>query len=130
MTKTIRQTVAINAPPHEVYEALMDSKKHSAFTGATAKVVRRVGGFVSTFDGWAMGKILKLQRDAKIVQTWRTDDFAEADRDSKVMFVFRGRGRGTALTMVHSGVPDAQYADVKQGWTTYYWKPLKAYLER
>ena len=35
-TKTIEQTVEFSASPHEVYEALMDSEKHSAFTGAKA----------------------------------------------------------------------------------------------
>jgi hypothetical protein len=31
-TKTIRQSVAIKARPHEVYKALMDSTKHAQFT--------------------------------------------------------------------------------------------------
>lgn len=33
-TKTIEQSVTFNASPHDVYEALMDSEKHSQFTGA------------------------------------------------------------------------------------------------
>ena len=36
-TKTIEQTVTIKASPHDIYEALMDSEKHSRFTGAPAK---------------------------------------------------------------------------------------------
>jgi uncharacterized protein YndB with AHSA1/START domain len=32
MFKPIHQTVTFKASPHEVYEALMDSKKHAAFT--------------------------------------------------------------------------------------------------
>jgi uncharacterized protein YndB with AHSA1/START domain len=30
--KTIRQSVTFEASPYDVYEALMDSKKHSRFT--------------------------------------------------------------------------------------------------
>jgi len=30
---TIRQTARVNASPEEVYEALMDSKKHAKVTG-------------------------------------------------------------------------------------------------
>ena len=38
ITKTIEQTVTIKANPHDVYEALMDSEKHSQFTGAPADI--------------------------------------------------------------------------------------------
>ena len=130
MSKTFRQTVRIGASPHEVYEALMDSQRHGAFTGSPAKITRRVGGTFSVFDGWATGKILELRKDARIIQTWRSDDFADGDPDSKVTFTLTKRGRGTALTLVHSHVPDDQYRDVKRGWVEFYWTPLKAYLEK
>ena len=43
-TKGIRQVVTIKTTPHAVYEALMDSKKHGAFTGGKAVIsgLRRV----------------------------------------------------------------------------------------
>ncbi len=128
MTKTVRQTVLFNATPHEVYEALLDSRTHSAFTGGKARIVRRVGGSFSAFGGWATGKIRELEKDRKIVQTWRTDDFRARDPDSTLTFTLRARGPRTALTMVHTGLPDGQAADVRKGWTDYYWKPLKAFL--
>jgi hypothetical protein len=34
------------------------------------------------------------------------------------------------LTFHQSGVPDKHYRGIKQGWIDYYWKPLKAMLER
>ena len=128
MTKTIRQTVTIPAPPHAVYEALLDSRQHSAFTGATAKISRRVGGAFSVFDGWARGKIVSLEKDAKIVETWRTEDFANDAPDSTVSFTIRPHGGGSRLTFVHSGVPDDEYTDLKQGWIDNYWTPLREYL--
>ena len=129
MTKTIRQTVTIRAPPHDIYEALLDSRQHSAFTGGAAKVNRRIGGKFTVFDGWGHGKIAELEKDAKIVDTWRTEDFADDAPDTKVSFTIRPRGEGSRLTMVHSGVPDDEYAELTRGWIDYYWKPLKVYLE-
>jgi uncharacterized protein YndB with AHSA1/START domain len=41
---TIRQTATIGATPAEVYDALMDSKKHAAFTGSPARLSAVVGG--------------------------------------------------------------------------------------
>ncbi len=129
MTKTIRQAVYFEAPPREVFEALMDSKRHAAFTGDTAKINPRVGGSFSTFGGWATGKTTRLERDKIIVQSWRSSDFSKDDPDSKVMFHFSKKGNGTRLMFVHSNVPDDQAEDVKQGWIDFYWNPLKEYLK-
>ena len=62
-TRTIRQTVSFKASPHDVYELLLDPRKHAAFTGSTAKISRRVGGSFSVFDGYAAGKNKVLSAD-------------------------------------------------------------------
>ncbi len=126
---TIRQTLHFDAPPHEVFEALLDSKKHAAFTGDRAKIDRRVGGSFSVFGGYATGKTIRLEKDKVIVQSWRTTEFAEDEPDSKVMFHLSRKGRGTRLIFVHSDVPDDRAEDFKQGWIEFYWTPLKAYLK-
>ena len=129
MTKVIRQTVYFDAPPPEVFEALMDSKKHAAFTGDAAKIERRVGGAFSVWGGYATGKTLRFEKDKMIVQSWRTTDFARGDPDSKVTFHLSKKGTGTRLVFVQSNVPDEQAADLRQGWIDFYWKPLKEYLK-
>ena len=69
---TIRQTVLFDAPPHDVFEALLDSRKHAAFTGDKAKIDCRVGGIFSVYGGYATGKTLRLEKDEVIVQSWRS----------------------------------------------------------
>lgn len=129
MATTIRQTVQFDATPHAVFEALMDSKKHSAFTGAKASMSRKVGGTISAWDGYIGGKNLRIEKDKVIVQSWRTTEFKASDPDSQVMFHFSERGKGTRLMFVHSKVPDGLAEDLRQGWIDNYWTPLKAYLE-
>ena len=129
MATTIRQTVAFDAPPHALFEALLDSKKHSAFTGAKASISRKVGGKISAWDGYIEGKNLRIEKDKVIVQSWRTTEFKESDPDSQVMFHFSKKGGGTRLMFVHSKVPDRLAEDFRQGWIDNYWVPLKAYLE-
>src|SRR5206468_4282723 len=75
MSKTIRQTATFKTSPHEVYEALMDSRKHSKFTGAPAKLSRKVGGEFTAFGGSLSGKTTELVADKKILQEWRADDW-------------------------------------------------------
>jgi len=50
MKRKHRQSVIIKATPREVYEALMDSRKHSRFTGAKASISRKVGGRCSVTE--------------------------------------------------------------------------------
>ena len=38
--KKIEQEIIIKTSPHEIYEAFMDSKKHSKFTESQAKISR------------------------------------------------------------------------------------------
>ncbi len=129
MATTIRQTVEFAAPPHAVFEALLDSKKHSAFTGSKASISRKVGGRMSAWDGYIEGKNLRIEKDKVIVQSWRTTEFQDKDADSQVMFHFSKKGTGTRLIFVHSKVPDRLAEEFRQGWIDNYWVPLKEYLE-
>jgi hypothetical protein len=68
-TKTIRQQVTFkDTTPHELYEWLMDSKKHSQFTGQKAVINRKVGGKFKAGDGWIEGMNLELIQDKLILQ--------------------------------------------------------------
>ena len=76
-TKTIRQSITFKASLHEVYEALMDSRKHARFTGAQARISRKAGGKFTAYDGYIEGVNLNLVPDKKIVQSWRGSDWPE-----------------------------------------------------
>ena len=124
-TRTIRQAVTFKASPHEVYEALMDSAKHSEFTGDVAEISREVGGEISGGSGYIGGRNLELVPDSKIVQAWRGSDWPEGHY-SRATFSLEAAARGTRLSFRQSGVPEEFYEDISQGWGDYYWTPMKA----
>lgn len=128
-TKTIRQTVTFKASPHDVYETLMDSRKHARLAGGNASVSRKVGGRFSILDGQIEGVNLELVPDEKIVQTWRMDDWPEGHY-SKATFQFEEVGGKTKMTFVQTGVPEEFCEDIKQGWKDYYWTPMKEILKK
>lgn len=127
-TKTIRQVVSFKVTPHEVYEALMDSRKHARFTEAAARISRRVGGKISAYDGYVDGLNLALVPDKKIVQSWRGSDWPEGHY-SKASFALARTKTGTRLTFTQTGVPDDQYRPTRLGWKEHYWEKMKAMLE-
>jgi activator of HSP90 ATPase len=128
-TKTIRQSVTFKASPHAVYETLMDSRKHTRFTGAKAKISRKVNGGFTTYDGYIEGVHLDLVPDKKIVQSWRGSDWPEG-HFSKATFSLKKIKNGARLTFTQSGVPVQHYHDISQGWRDYYWIPMKEMLEK
>jgi hypothetical protein len=57
---TIRQKIIVPAKPMEVYEAFVDAKKHSAFTGSKATGEGKVGAKFTAWDEYISGKFLEL----------------------------------------------------------------------
>jgi activator of HSP90 ATPase len=129
MPQAIRQSVIFRATPHDVYEALMDSSRHTEFTGDEASISRVVGGPIMAYGGYVTGKNLELIPDEKIVQAWRASDWPEG-QESTATFTLSAEDGGTRLTFVQEGVPDEQRTDIEQGWIDYYWTPMKAMLEK
>jgi uncharacterized protein YndB with AHSA1/START domain len=127
-TSTITQKVVIPASPEKVYDAFVDAKKHSAFTGAKATGDAKVGGEFSAWDGYVTGRNLELEKGRHIVQDWITTEWPEGYPPSRLEFTFHKVKGGTELTMVHSKVPAEQANEYKQGWIDNYWDPLKDYF--
>lgn len=129
-TRTIRQTSWIRATPEDVYDALMTTRGHAAFTGARARISGEVGGKFVAWDGYIHGTNLELVRGRKIVQAWRpTEETWPEDHDSIVRYILSPSRGGTEIRFTHSKVPTAHVAHLSQGWKDHYWAPLKAYLE-
>jgi activator of HSP90 ATPase len=127
-TKTIKQMVTFPASAHEIYEMLMDSKKHSAFTGDSAEIDRKVGGHFSVWGGYIEGINLELVPDRKIVQSWKGSDWPEG-HFSQVTFELSESSGTTTLNFIQEGVPDDFYDDISRGWQEYYWEPMQAVLK-
>ena len=127
--KTIQQSITFKTSPHEIYETLMDSNKHSELTGGTAVISREVGGKFTAFDGYSEGVNIELVPDRKIVQSWRASDWPQGHY-SQVTFLLKEIKGGTRLTFTQTGVPEEYYEDISQGWHDYYWTPLKDMLEK
>lgn len=127
---TIKQTIIIaNASPKQVYDAYVDPKKQSEFTDSKATGKPVAGGKYSSWDGYIFGKYLVLEDGKRVVQDWTTTDWEEGYPASKLELAFRAIEGGTEIVMVHSGVPKAQALEIEQGWTDYYWNPLKEFFK-
>lgn len=130
-TKTIRQTVTLPGSPAEVYELLMNARKHSAFTGSKVTTSKKINGKFSVFDGYCHGFNIQLVAGKKILQGWHfAEDGWPEDHFSICLFELKRVPKGTKLTFTQRAVPEHKVAALKDGWKEYYWKPMAAYLEK
>src|SRR5271157_114682 len=126
--KTIKQTIVIDATPDEVYEAYTDPGKHSEFTGSPATGKVKISGRFTAWDGYISGRFLELEKGKKVVHEWKTTEWPAGYPPSLVKLTLKPKGKKTELTMVHSKVPAEQAGNYAEGWTDYYWEPLKKHF--
>jgi uncharacterized protein YndB with AHSA1/START domain len=129
-TTKLEQKVIIPATPEEVYDAYMDAKKHAKFTGAKATIDPTVGGKFTAWDGYITGKNLELIKGKKIVQEWVTTEWPQDYPPSRFELTFNKTKEGTEILVVHSNIPAEQKKELEEGWTEWYWEPLKKYFEK
>ncbi|MBI4139219.1 SRPBCC domain-containing protein [Candidatus Uhrbacteria bacterium] len=122
--KTIRQQATFSISPRRVYDALMDSKQHARFTGASAKISRKVGGTFRAYGTYIVGKNLALSPGKKIVQSWRETRWPKG-HFSTATFLFKPHRGGAKLLFTQTGVPAKYAASIKDGWREFYWNPME-----
>jgi len=122
--KTIRQTIKFKAKPEDVYDALMDARKHSKFTGSKAIIARRVGGRFTAYDNYISGTTVELVPGKRIVQQWKGSDWPEGHY-SIATFKMKKVKEGTELRFTQEDVPNDKYDGINQGWIDFYWEPMK-----
>ena len=130
-TKSIKQTVTFNAKPEDVYDLIMDAKKHADFNGAVAKMSKKLNGKFVAYDGYIHGYNIELEEGKKIVQAWHFAEEGWPDEYFSICtFVFAKAGKGTKLTFTQTGIPEHKAKALTGGWKDYYWIPMKTYLNR
>lgn len=127
MSSAIHQEVVFKAAPEQIYEALMDAGKHSAFTKAKAEISREAGGTFSCHDGQIAGRNIELVPNQRIVQAWRVANW-EDGLYSVVRFELMPEGDSTRLILDHAGVDDDKSEMVAAGWKVRYWEPMQDFL--
>ena len=129
-TKNLKQTVKFNCKPSDVYEMIMDAKKHSKFTGSKVTMSKKKGGKFSAYDNYITGLNVELIEGKKIIQHWNfKEDGWPDDYFTQCTFDFKKDGKGTKLAFTQIGIPEHKYEALKSGWKEYYWGPMKLMLK-
>jgi activator of HSP90 ATPase len=124
---TIHQEIEFDASPQRLYEALLDSKQFTEFSGRPAEISREVGGAFSLFKGHIVGRNLELVPNQRIVQAYRVVTWPEGAY-SIVRFELKPQGSGMHVVFDHIGFPEGLHDHLAEGWEENYWSLLKKYF--
>jgi activator of HSP90 ATPase len=123
----LHQEIDIKASRQHIYDALLDSKQFTAFSGAHAEINREPGGAFSLFGGLIVGRNVELVPKERIVQAWRPANW-EPGIYTLVRLELNELGPQTRIVLDHTGFPEQNFRHLNTGWYLHYWEPLKKYL--
>ncbi|GDX78275.1 hypothetical protein LBMAG42_00860 [Deltaproteobacteria bacterium] len=116
-------------PPAKLYAMWLHPVWHGKFTGGAEAVMEpKVGELYSAWDGYIEGAVLVLEEPHRIVQSWRTADFAATDKDSRLELLLEADGEGTRLTLRHTELPPGTSATYTAGWEDHYFVHMREVL--
>lgn len=124
--KSYKKYYIISAPPEDVYLALTNPLTLQLWTGYKAEMSTVPGSEFSLWDGSIEGKNLEFEENRKLVQHWYFGEDAEA---SIVTLLLHPHAKGTSVELKHTNIPDADYADIVEGWDNSYFAELRMFYE-
>jgi activator of HSP90 ATPase len=124
----IHQEVDFAASPQRIYEALLDARQFTDFSGGRVAVINPVvGAAFSVFAGHIIGRNLELVPNRRIVQAWRVVPWPEGVY-SIARIELNPQGAGTRVVLDHTGFPTELAEHLASGWHENYWDELRKYL--
>ncbi|MCU0442841.1 MAG: SRPBCC domain-containing protein [Bacteroidia bacterium] len=130
-TTDIHQQLVFATDAIDLYDCLMDERKHSSFTADVASIEDKVGSAFSALSGYIEETNLELERGLKIVQRWRANEPEwPVNHFSELVIRLENTPAGCKLELRHNGIPLLLADKIAAGWHQYYWEPLSIYLNR
>lgn len=124
-------SVKLRCTAKEAFTGWLNDKTHSEFTGGhAAKTSPNEGGHFSAWDCYITGTNVEIFPYKKIIQKWRTTDFAPDDEDSVIELFFTFKDDHTLLTITHTNLPEGEGEKYKKGWKDYYFTHMKKYFDK
>jgi len=123
--KTFQKTFRINAEPADVYSAITNPYTIGLWSGYPAVMSEEPGSEFSLWEGDITGKNLEFVRNKKVVQEWY---FGEQTEKSIVTITIKPDGEDSEVTVEHTNIPDADFADIASGWREFYFGAIMSFF--
>ena len=123
--KDYKKYYLLPATPDEVYAALTNPISIEIWTGEAAEMQTEPGTEFSMWEGSITGKNLEFEEGKKLVQQWY---FGEQEAPSIVTIKLHPDKQGTSVELRHTNIPDNDYVDIVEGWSSTYFGSLDEFF--
>lgn len=127
-TENIFQVVEVNSTPAEIYDLLLDEKKHTALTNKEAVIDATEGGSFSFCNNNHQGYFIRLVKNKRIILAWTHRRFPRNRFTIVDLLLEKTEEGGTRISMNHLGVPESCDGWLTEAWKKTYWEPLAEYV--
>lgn len=121
----LKLSCTFRAKPADIYDALLNPPKVSAFTQGPAEIRPEVGAAFKLFGGLISGEISALEKDAKIVQKWRINSWPAGAISTVTITMVENSSGETKLKLDQVGIPEDQVVSTEEGWKMRYFEAIK-----
>ena len=118
-SEAIRASVMVPADPETVFEYFTRAEAMNVWMGEWADLDARVGGvFAVDIKGVAVrGEYLAIERPRRLLISWgHAGSEHLPPGSSTVEVLFRATAEGTAVEILHSGLPEPEAREHPAGW--------------
>ena len=123
---SFEQIFVWRAPPQELWLALTDERRASAYTRSPAKIDPRATGAFEFMGGAMSGYFVEVQHPAKLAMQWRLSSWPSGVFSSVVVTLAQEEPGVTRMEFAQVGVPSGELERVTSGWMCNFWDPIKA----
>jgi len=124
-TVTLSETFEFNTSADQLYQTFVDPQRVAAFTRAPpTQFEPKEGGKFSLFGGNVEGLFRVLEKEKKIVQSWRLGDWPKGHFSTLTLAFDQGTDT-TNLRLTWDGVPVGQEDVTKRNFGEYYVRSIK-----
>ncbi|KPI83730.1 hypothetical protein ABL78_7233 [Leptomonas seymouri] len=113
-------------PVEELYAALTDPLRASAYTRSAATMDVKAGGQFSFLGGVISGYYVDVQPPTLLKLQWRLRSWPVGVHSSVVMQLLKEEPGVTILEFAQSGIPAGQLLSVQEGWRANFFDAIKA----
>lgn len=128
MKTALHQEITFNAARHAVFNAYLNARSHTEFTGADCTIEPTEGSAFSAHSGKIVGRNIEIVPHRMIVQAWRPADWPQGVY-SLVRLSFEDLGEKCKMTLDHWGCPVEAVDHLDVGWHKMYWEPMATWLK-
>lgn len=115
-----------SVPLEELYAALTDPRRASAYTRSPATMDVKAGGQFSFLGGVISGYYVDVQPPTLLKQQWRLGSWPVGVHSSVVLQLVKEEPGVTILEFAQSGIPAGQLQSVQEGWRANFFDAMKA----